>query len=153
MIVALVALAGVVWSARQARTTTLEAAGESRDATIAVAELSRSATLKVADDAIKNAGRSEWFRRFQAITELAFSENPRKAVLGIRMLVEHRLSDLAAAEEKELCELAVIQIAASALEAAGVDDPANEAGTSNATFVIEADQHHQAHDEPNGPQR
>jgi hypothetical protein len=143
MVVSLVALAGVMWSARQARSTTLESAEKSRDATIIAANEARDATLKVAFGVSKNAERSEWFRRFEAMSDLALSDNERKAVLGIGMLEHHKQSALAGAEEKELCDLAVEQLLVRPLGKAGVDDPTNEAGTSHATFVIEGDQRHE----------
>jgi hypothetical protein len=137
MVVSLVALAGVIWSARQARITTLESAERSRDATINAANQARDATLTVALSAGKNAERTEWFRRFEAMSDLALSDNERKAVLGIGMLERHRRSALAGAEEQELCDLAVEQLLKRPLEEAGVEDPADEAGTSHATFVVD----------------
>ena len=108
LVVSLIALKGVRLAADKAAETALETAKTDRE----------------------SDGRSEWFRRFKEMLDLALSKDGDRSQIGSKLLQHHVTSTLAGVEETELARDVLEHIFKPALEEAA------KPGESDVRFVV-----------------
>ena len=108
LVVSLIALKGVRLAADKAAETALETAKTDRE----------------------SDGRSEWFRRFKEMLDLALSKDGDRSQIGSKLLQHHVTSTLAGMEETELARDVLEHIFKPALEEAA------KPGESDVRFVV-----------------